>query len=339
MAIVLMGVLLWRANTPPPPDPRLIDVSVRSTVFALPTQTPWVVVATQVVEVTRIVEVTVVATSTPQTTSTPEASAPLAPVALNAPAESAPPPAQALVAAAPEAAPVTDRADQAPAAPPTCPISSGRGFDSIPIESAPASHPDSIHGDLNLALRGWQPVDAALEVTNIDGPTDSDPPQLATIFLGTRLPAFSSAYQVFDWNWGCSTHGCRGDLMTHRDVMLLGMATSAGEDLSIPNRGAQIYGGGYKAMVLYAEPNRITLGYTREDSVANGYAVHIENLCVDPNLLAQYQANNAAGRGQLPALRDDEVLGTAGAGEIRVAVRDRGVFFDPRSRKDWWHGY
>ncbi len=334
-----MGVLLWRANTPPPPDPRLIDVSVRSTVFALPTQTPYVVVATQVVEVTRIVEVLVVATATRPPTSTPEASAPLAPVALSAPAESVPLAAEALVAAAPETAPESVQVDQAPAAPPTCPVTSGRGYDSIPVDSAPISHPDSIHGDLNLALRGWQPASAPLEVANIDGPADGDPPQLATIFLGTRLPSFSSAYQVFDWNWGCSAHGCKGDLMTYRDVLLLGMATGVGEELSIPNRGAQIYGGGYKALVLYAEPNRITLGYTREDSVANGYAVHLENLCVDPNLLAQYQANNAAGRGQLPALRDNEVLGTAGAGEIRVAVRDRGVFLDPRSRKDWWHGY
>ena len=40
-----------------------------------------------------------------------------------------------------------------------------------------------------------------------------------------------------------------------------------------------------------------------------------------------------------PALREDEVLGTAPNGSVLVAVRDRGVFFDPRSRLDWWHGF
>ena len=91
--------------------------------------------------------------------------------------------------------------------------------------------------------------------------------------------------------------------------------------------------------MLYAESNRITLGYTREDSVANGDAVHLENVCVDPNLLALYQSSNATGRAFLPALREDEVLGTAGSGQVLVAVRDRGVFFDPRSRLDWRQGF
>jgi len=89
-------------------------------------------------------------------------------------------------------------------------------------------------------------------------------------------------------------------------------------------------------MVLYAEPTRITLGYTREDSVANGYAVHIENLCVDPNLLALYINSDANGRSSLPALREEEVLGVATLGDLLVAVRDRGAFLDPRSRLDWW---
>jgi len=38
-------------------------------------------------------------------------------------------------------------------------------------------------------------------------------------------------------------------------------------------------------------------------------------------------------------LREDEVLGTASSGSVLVAVRDRGVFFDPRSRLDWWQGF
>jgi len=342
--LVLLALAFWRLNTPPPPDPRLIDVSVRSTLFALPTQTQRVVIATQIVEVTRVVSVTVIATVV--ATATP---VPLQPQSLqqNAPALLAAPQqvVGGAVAAAPaqpsieEVAAAPPPADQAPAPPPACPATSDAAFDTIPVDSPPADHPDSIHGDLNLGVRGWSPVDAVLGIVDIDGPTDSDPPQLATIFGDGRLPAFTSAYQVYDWNWGCSAHGCRGELMTHREVLLLGLGTNTDEPLSIPDRDPQIYGGGYKALVLYAEANRITLGYTREDSVANGYAVHIENLCVNPNLLSAYQHANAAGRGALPALRDHETLGTASGGEIRVSVRDRGMFLDPRARKDWWRGF
>ena len=123
------------------------------------------------------------------------------------------------------------------------------------------------------------------------------------------------------------------------EVALLTLDTALGEEIGIPHRGAQIYDGGYKALVLYAEETRLTLGYTREDSVANGYVVHIENVCVDPNLLALYRSSNAAGRGSLPALRNEDKLGVAQLGAILVAVRDRGVFWDPRSKLDWWIGY
>jgi hypothetical protein len=102
----------------------------------------------------------------------------------------------------------------------------------------------------------------------------------------------------------------------------------------------QIYRGGFIALVLYAEEQRITLGYTRRDNVAAGYAVHLENVCVNPNLLALYRAqrdqNGRHTSGFLPALRNNQVLGTALGDEIGVAIRDAGSFMDPRSHKDWW---
>ncbi len=220
-----------------------------------------------------------------------------------------------------------------------CPTSSSRSYTTIPIASAPAAHPDAAHGDLNLGLRGWEATAAALEVVSIDGPSDGDPPRLDSLFASPRLPGFVSAALVYDWDWGCGAHGCRGALMEHREVMLLGLATTPGEPLTAPDRSAQIYGGGFKVLVLYADVGRLTLSYTRDDSVANGYAVHLEGLCVDPALVEAYRAANAAGRGVLPALRDDELLGSAAGAVLQVAVRDRGVFLDPRSRKDWWRGY
>ena len=112
-----------------------------------------------------------------------------------------------------------------------------------------------------------------------------------------------------------------------------------GDPLHIPSRRAEIHGGGYIALVLYATEERLTLTYTREDSPAVGYMVHLEDICVDPNLLDLYRRLDADGRHMLPAIHNDEQVGTAASDQVLVAVRDTGSFMDPRSRKDWWQGY
>jgi hypothetical protein len=91
--------------------------------------------------------------------------------------------------------------------------------------------------------------------------------------------------------------------------------------------------------VLYAEARRITLTYTREDTPAIGYMVHLENVAVAPELVALYQQLDAAGRHHLPALHNDEVIGTADRASISIAIRDTGMFMDPRACKDWWNHY
>ncbi len=222
--------------------------------------------------------------------------------------------------------------------PSSCPTTSTAQFNSIPVGGPPADHPDYLHGDLNLSLRGYEPTSAYLGLVDYGGDTDPNAVQLPGLFSDRRTPAFSGAYQVYNWDWGCGQHGCRGRLLTSPEVTLLGMATTRGEAIGIPSRDPEVYIGGFKTMVLYAEQQRITLTYTRGDTVAVGYAVHIENVCVDPNLLSLYRQLNAAGRGWLPALRNGETLGTAAGNEIRIAVRDNGTFMDPRSRKDWWQG-
>ena len=97
-------------------------------------------------------------------------------------------------------------------------------------------------------------------------------------------------------------------------------------------------GDDYQVLVLYASEERITLKYTREDNVVGGYTLHMENVCVEPSLLALYQSWNDQGRGYLPALRAGQAFGRARGDEIGVAIRDTGAFQDPRSRKDWWKG-
>ena len=95
---------------------------------------------------------------------------------------------------------------------------------------------------------------------------------------------------------------------------------------------------GYEVLVLYASPDRITLKYTPEDNVVRGYTIHIEDVCVEPSLLGLYQTLNQTGRRRLPALWAGQAFGRAKGDAIKVAIRDSGVFFDPRSRQDWWRG-
>lgn len=212
-------------------------------------------------------------------------------------------------------------------------------FNAIPVSGPPIDRPAAINGDLNLSLRSYTSTIGALTLVDINGDIDADAPQLAGLFNPPRLPIFTNLYRVYDWNWGCSADGCRGAPLTEPPVTLLEMAVTVGEPLRIPSRGPAIFSGDYKAMVLYAEAQRITLVYTRQDTPAIGYVVHIEDVIVDPALLALYNQLNAAGRTQLPALHNGETLGAAAGALIKVAIRDTGSFLDPRSRKDWWIGY
>ena len=208
-------------------------------------------------------------------------------------------------------------------------------YTSIPIISAPTGIPAAQHPDINLAIRGYELTSAALTLVDYAGNTDSNAPQLDTLFTAPRLPNFTNAYQIYRWDWAC---GCRGELISNWDTTLLGMKTTPNEMIHVPDSGYDI-GGGYEVMVLYAAENRITLKYTREDNVIGGYTIHIEDVCVDPKLVAFYNSLNAAGRSELHALNGAQAFGRAVGNEIKVSVRDAGSFLDARSRKDWWQGY
>ena len=211
-------------------------------------------------------------------------------------------------------------------------------YETIPIQSAPSGIPAAQHGDLNLALRGYAGSSARAGLVAYSGGADPTAPQMPGIFADSRTPAFTAAYRVNDWNWACGGYGCRGAALASPEVTLLGMATRPGEPLAAPSRSAEIYGGGYVALALYADESRLTLKYTRDDNVVAGYTVHLEGLAVDPNLLALYRQADAAGRRSLPALRNGQPLGAAAGTQILAAIRDCGAFLDPRSRKDWWQG-
>ncbi len=189
--------------------------------------------------------------------------------------------------------------------------------------------------DYNIYLRGWELTNAHKGLIDMGGPTDPNlPPQLYTLFGDQRTPILSNVYRVYDWDWGSGT---RGGLITAWEVTMAGMQVTPAEIIHVPDSGYDIQYG-YDAMVLYATENQITLKYTRDDHPHPGYKIHIEGICVEPSLLAHYQALDAAGRVDLPAVRGGEPLGRAWDTEIRVSITDCGSFMDPRVRKDWWRG-
>jgi hypothetical protein len=207
-------------------------------------------------------------------------------------------------------------------------------YGSLAPESVPTDRPAAAHPDLNLMRRGYALTSAHAGLVDIGGSADPLAPQLWGLFSDSRVPGFSAAYRVYGWDWHCN---CRGPLIATPGVTLLSMATLPGELLHLPRSGYHI-GSGYGALVLYATRNQLTIKYTREDNVIEGYTLHLLDLCVAPQLLTLYRTLDAQGRHRLPALHPGQVLGRASGTQVKVAIRDSGSFLDPRSRKDWWRG-
>ncbi len=227
-----------------------------------------------------------------------------------------------------------------------CPTTSTAVYASLPVDGPPADRPPPVHADLNLSVRSYVTVTQPLGLVDINGPTDPDAPQLAGVVQGSG-PEFVAAYQVNEWDWGCSGdagapwygHGCRGEPITDPPVTLAAIYTQQGAPIRTPSRHAEIHAGNYVALVVYAEEQRLTLVYTRRDTAAYGYVIHLEDICVDPALLQLYRTLDAAGRSWLPAVHSQEQVGSGADAPAKIAVRDSGSFMDPRSRKDWWRGH
>lgn len=280
----------------------------------------------------------------PEATPAPPPPAPVtppppAPAPVPLPAPAPPPPAPAPVP--PPPAPAPPPAPTPPATPqvdPCAPIPGVEFTKTLTIAGPPADRPAKQHADLNLELRGFAPTAGKLSLIDMGGPTDNRAPQLAGLFADKRIPALSNVYRVHQWNWEpLPSPGKRGGPVTDYEVSLMGCETEVGETIHVPNAGYDI-GEGHQVLVLFADANRITLKYTREDSVVSGYAIHVEGVCVDPRLQNLYNQMNSSGRRQLPALKPGQAFGRARGYEIQVCIRDTGKFMDPRVRKDWWRG-
>ncbi len=220
-----------------------------------------------------------------------------------------------------------------------CQAIPGVNYKTITIDGRKTDRPANIHGDINLGLRGYGPTTAFAGLINMNGDTDPRAPQLYGLFADQRTPTFGQCYRVNEWNFGNPPldAGTRGVPITFYDVTLIEMQTMSGETLHVPGANYTI-GDGYQVLVLYAEENRITLKYTREDTVVGGYTLHMEDICVEPSLLTLYNQQGNFNRTHLPALKAGEAFGRAKDNTIKVALRDNGTIMDPRVRKDWWAG-
>jgi hypothetical protein len=166
----------------------------------------------------------------------------------------------------------------------------GASYNSIvPTFSGPDPSTDN---RINLGLRGYEPVSQFKGLVGGGPANDPLAPQFPTLFGDLRTPVFGNVYALY-----------RGDLsglITSPPVTLAGLATTPGEIIRLPDSGYDI-GGGFDAMVLYADETRIAMKYTPTDDIAGGYTVYLEKMCVEPSLLALYEQLNAGGRSQLPA--------------------------------------
>jgi hypothetical protein len=219
----------------------------------------------------------------------------------------------------------------------SCHAIPGQSYGTLTINGSPSDRPAEQHADLNLALRAYTYAPGETPVLSNDcAETPDDPcaPQLRGLFADHRVPTFLSMYWVYKWDWTCN---CRlAQFETLCGPALVKVAVTPDEVLYVPDSCYRIDPAGYEVLVLYATETRITLKYTREDNVLVGYTLHLEDICVDPNLLALYRAMDAQGRGRLPALFPRQPFGHAKAMPVGIVIRDSGNWMNPRSCKDWW---
>ncbi len=229
--------------------------------------------------------------------------------------------------------------------PDSCQPIPNQHYGTLNIVGDPSDRPAEQHADLNLALRGYAPASPNATNRIADNCSahsdDTRAPQLCGLFADHRRPIFLGVFRVWQWDWENNRRGTefeRGLLACGQErVSLARLQMTPGEILRVPASGYSIDdAGGYEVLVLYASETRITLKYTREDNVVEGYTLHLENICVNPDLLALYLQMNAAGRRNLPALKAGQAFARARGNAMGLVIRDNGNWMDPRCCNDWW---
>ena len=238
-----------------------------------------------------------------------------------------------------------------------CPQTSSASFDTIQFQGSPYkdNRLTDENADFRLSLLGYAAYtdQFGLGYSSYGGGTgEGGGPRMSGIYGPNRGTSFVQTYQVYRWTWdenGLPPYGSRGTLNSAEPwkVMVIDIATTPGEYIHIPERDAayETIDGVHIAMVLYAGEQELTLAYFNRDHVlttsGHGYVVHMLDFCVDPNLLSLYRAQlDSAGKRStmhLPALYNDQPVGTALGSTMAVAIRDGARYMDPRVKTDWWY--
>lgn len=231
-----------------------------------------------------------------------------------------------------------------------CPATSSNSYAQGPAYQWDADNPVRPawnHADKNISLRSYDQVSQFEGYINLPS-DDPNVPQLGSLFTPDRLPVILNTYAIHHWNWANPPNpGTRGGIVTDPPVTVVGFQTTPGEVLSVPPSNYDI-GGGMEVIILFADADTVAMKYTREDSSQpNGYLIHVDGICTDPNLLALYNALDTGARYvpcggfgcssyNLVNLPANHPIGTALATEIRMMVVDTGTSLDIRSCNDWW---
>ncbi len=222
----------------------------------------------------------------------------------------------------------------------SCQPIAGATYGSVLPNTPRVSVPPPLNPEYNLSLRGYDPTNESLDLVYYGGNTDSGAPKLNSLFAPARSANFRTVYRVHKWDYAC---GCASSYYEDDfyPVTLGGLAATPGELILIPTSGYDIglRTSGYAVMVLYATKTQLTFRYGREDDIRGdlpGYVIHLENVCIDPNLVSAYNYWDSQKRTRLPALYAGQAVGRAINDRVDVAIRDWAMFMDPRSKKDWW---
>lgn len=176
-------------------------------------------------------------------------------------------------------------------------------------------------------IEQYSPTD--LQLQDFYHPVDGLAPQLTGLIKNSPYPAISNIY----WLSG-HQRPAFADLPSNY-VPVTGFTISPGQQVMVPPSGYDI-SGGYTAMIVHLDDNSIVLKYTSSDNIVDGYTIYLEGINPSPELKGLYNQAIATGRSHLVAVDAFQALGTAYGEEIIVAIRDKGTFWDPRWKQDWW---
>lgn len=225
------------------------------------------------------------------------------------------------------------------------------GYGTVGVVGEKTGIPAAQAPDMNVNLRGKVAITGIKDLIaspNTGSLVDPRAPKICTMFTPMRKPEISNLYAIHK----IGTDGRTVlDALEARQPAAISFKTTANEQIKMPATGVLSgntlqnpynIGGGYEAMVQYADNDSIFLHVSSHDvnhiDGVEGYAMHITNINTDPALVSLYQSLNSQGRNALPAVKANQVLGTAKGGEVTVYIRDSGDFLDPRWIADWWTG-